>query len=156
MENTRFNLRINDFKKMVRFMVSYVIINLAAFIILIFLIEDGYLNKRTFPLEVVLIIFFVVFTGGFLLIQKRNTANEEVTADSMGVHTNRFGSIMFSDITAYQVFKKKRSEAIILILRDGRKMMFGPVHFRKSIDKKIYQEFKTFIAEKIPQKKYAS
>jgi hypothetical protein len=154
MESTNYQLRLSDFKKMVRYIVSYVIINLAAFVTMIFLLEEDVIGKRDIPLEVFLIGFFLFFTAGFIVVQKKNETVEDIVIDAQGVHTNRFGSLLFSEMTAFQVFKKKRREDIILVLRDNRKIAFGPVNFSKSADKEIYRQFKETVSTKVPKKGY--
>jgi len=152
MEGNLYQLMILDFKRMVRYIVGYVITMLVGLVVIITFIDDQKSHERGLPMETILIGFFVLTAIIFVIIQKKNRTAENVVLDEQGVHTNRFGSFNFTEIAAYQVFKKKRQEDLILILNDKRKISFGPVDFRKGRDEQIYDSFKEAISKRVPQK----
>jgi len=144
-----YKLRIADFKKMVKLIIAFVLINLLGFGVLIGLIGSGKLDPDTFPLEVVLIGFFVVVAGAFFVLQKKNMADEDVMLDKRSIHTSRFGIVYMNEVKGYKVSRKKKREDLVLELNDGRKISFGPLVGRRSDNKKVYADFKEAVIDLI-------
>lgn len=142
MENSRHKLRLGDFKKFVRYVVFFLTSNLLVFAIVVALLQTGQLGPGTFPVEFFLVGYFLLFTGIFLLLFRRNYVVEEVAMDALGIHTIRFGVIPFSEVKTYVVFRKRRKEDLVITCLSGRRLTFSPVDARSSRDRQVYESFK--------------
>jgi thiol:disulfide interchange protein len=151
MNASTYKLRIGDFKKLIRYILSFLGLSSAVFLISIFLHKNGSFENSPVKLEVFLVGYFILATGIFLLLVLRNYSNEELIVDSSAIQTQRFGGIYFNDIVRHRFQRHKNSEDVILSTSSGMKILIGPVNSSKKEDKLIYENFKEALLEKLSQ-----
>lgn len=149
MTNTRYNLRIGDFKKLIRLVIFYMLGTFSALGIFFYLISVVKIDPEESRVTYFLVGYFILSGISFLVLLKKNYTTEEVGVDSQSLHTNRFGTIYFSDVRKHWIQRQKHSEDLVLTLLDGRRISFGPVKQTKDVDKAVYINFKSQILPKI-------
>lgn len=149
MGTTTYKLRIGDFKKMIRHILTFLGLGLIVFLTSFLLHRNGFFANSPISLEVFLVSYFLLTAAIFMFLVFRNNSNEQLTLDSGAIQSSRFGSIYFSDIVRHRFQRHKNSEDIILTLTNGMKIFIGPVNGSKIEDKKIYENFKEIILTKL-------
>lgn len=149
MASSVFRLICGDFKKQIRHIILFVLLNLIGFATVFVFIGGKDAAQKPFMIEGFMIGFFAVFVTVFILIQRKNFSTCDVTVSSDSVYTEKFGSLYFSEMKGYSVYRQKKIENLILNFQDGRKIAFRAINFRNRQDNEIFESFKQLITSKL-------